>query len=229
MKRFYKLATVSPEEGGVAILLDGRPVRTPARSALRVPTEELAEAIAAEWNAQGDRIEPHLMPLTGLANAAIDRVAPDPAAFGRTLAEYGESDLLCYRAEGPQSLVERQGRVWDPLLGWARTRFGIEIETTTGVMHRPQPPHTVEQLGRAVAARGTFQLAGLAPLVTIAGSLIIALALAEGAIGLDSAWDAAMLDEAWQAEQWGADPLAAASLENRRREFEGAYRFLTLL
>jgi chaperone required for assembly of F1-ATPase len=229
MKRFYENATVSPESGGVAILLDGRPVRTPARALLRVPTEELAEAIAGEWNAQGEKIEPHLMPLTGLANAAIDRVAPDPAAFGRTLAEYGGSDLLCYRAEGPQSLVERQDRLWDPLLGWARTRFGIEIETTAGVMHRPQPAHTVEQLGRAVAARSAFQLAGLSPLVTIAGSLIIALALAEGAIGLEAAWDAAMLDEAWQAEQWGADPLAAASLENRRREFEGAYRFLTLL
>ncbi|HEX8512899.1 MAG TPA: ATP12 family protein [Allosphingosinicella sp.] len=229
MKRFYKMATVSPEAGGVAILLDGRPVRTPARAALRVPTEELAEAIAAEWNAQEEKVEPHLMPLTGLANAAIDRVTPDPAAFARKLAEYGESDLLCYRAEGPQSLVERQDRVWDPLLDWARTRFGIEIETTAGVMHRRQPPRTVEQLDRAVAARGPFQLAGLSPLVTIAGSLIIALALAEGAIGLEAAWDAAMLDEAWQAEQWGADPLAAASLENRRREFEGAYRFLTLL
>ncbi len=229
MKRFYRQATVSPEAGGVGILLDGRPVRTPARSPLRVPTEELAEAIAEEWNAQGDKIEPHLMPLTGLANAAIDRVAPDPAAFARGLAQYGESDLLCYRADGPQSLVERQARAWDPLLGWARVRFGVEIEITSGVMHRAQPARTVEQFGRAVAARGAFQLAGLAPLVTIAGSLIVALALAEGAIGLEAAWDAAMLDEAWQAEQWGADPLAAASLENRRREFEGAYRFLTLL
>ncbi|HYI40720.1 MAG TPA: ATP12 family protein [Allosphingosinicella sp.] len=229
MKRFYKQAAVSPETGGVAILLDGRPVRTPARAPLRVPTEELAAAIAAEWNAQGEKIEPHLMPLTGLANAAIDRVAPDPAAFARTLARYGESDLLCYRAEGPKPLVERQSRTWDPLLGWARTRFEVELETVTGIMHRAQPVLTVEQLGRAVAARGVFQLAGLAPLVTIAGSLIIALALAEGAIGLEAAWDAAMLDEAWQAEQWGADPLAAASLENRRREFEGAYLFLTLL
>jgi chaperone required for assembly of F1-ATPase len=229
MKRFYKEATVSPEGGGVAVLLDGRPVRTPARALLRVPTEELADAIAAEWNAQGEKVEPHLMPLTGLANAAIDRVAPDPAAFAATLAGYGESDLLCYRAEGPQSLVERQERIWDPLLGWARTRFGIEIATTAGVMHRRQPPDTVEKLGRAVAARSAFQLAGLAPLITIAGSLILALALAEGAIGLEAAWDAAMLDEAWQAEQWGADPLAEASLESRRREFEGAYLFLTLL
>jgi chaperone required for assembly of F1-ATPase len=229
MRRFYETATVSPEEGGVAILLDGRPVRTPARNPLRVPTEELAEAIAGEWNAQGEKVEAHKMPLTGLANAAIDRVAPDPGAFALKLAEYGQSDLLCYRADGPHSLVERQARVWGPLLGWARTRFAVDFATTTGVMHRPQPAATVEQLGRAVAARGVFQLAGLAPLVTIAGSLIVALALAEGAIGLEAAWDAAMLDEAWQAEQWGADPLAAASLENRRREFEAAYLFLTLL
>jgi chaperone required for assembly of F1-ATPase len=229
MKRFYGQAAASPEDGGVAVLLDGRPVRTPGRNLLRVPTEELAEAIAAEWNAQGEKIDPRSMPLTGLANAAIDRVAPDPAGFARGLAEYGESDLLCYRADGPRTLVERQAEFWEPLLAWARTRFGVEFETTTGVMHRRQPAATVERLGRAVAARSPFQLAGVAPLVTIAGSLIIALALAEGAIGLEPAWEAAMLDEAWQAEQWGADPLAAASLENRRREFDGAYRFLTLL
>lgn len=229
VKRFYGHAAASPEEGGVAVLLDGRPVRTPGRNLLRAPTEELAEAIAAEWNAQGETVDPLSMPLTGLANAAIDRVAPDPAGFARSLAEYGESDLLCYRAEGPQSLVERQDKVWNPLLAWARTRFGVEIETTAGVIHRRQPDATVERLGRAVAARGAFQLAGLSPLVTIAGSLIVALALAEGAIGLETAWEAAMLDEAWQAEQWGADPLAAASLENRRREFEAAYFFLTLL
>jgi chaperone required for assembly of F1-ATPase len=229
MRRFYGQSTVSPEPGGVAVLLDGRPVRTPGRNLLRVPTEELADAIAAEWNAQGEKIDPRSMPLTGLANVTIDRVEPDPAGFARTLAEYGESDLLCYRAEGPDSLVERQDEVWNPLLAWARTRFGVDIETTAGIMHRRQPPATVEQLGRAVAARSPFQLAGLAPVVTIAGSLIIALALAEGAIGVSAAWDAALLDETWQAEQWGADPLAAASLENRRREFEAAYRFLTLL
>jgi chaperone required for assembly of F1-ATPase len=229
MKRFYGQAQASPEEGGVAVVLDGRPVRTPGRNLLRVPTEELAEAIASEWNAQGEKVDPRSMPLTGLANAAIDRVDPDPAAFARTLAEYGESDLLCYRAEGPRSLVERQEEAWDPLVDWAGTRFGVEIETTVGIMHRRQPAETVERLGRAVAARGPFQLAGLSPLVTISGSLIIALALAEGAIGLETAWDCAMLDEAWQAEQWGSDPLAAASLENRRSEFEAAYRFLTLL
>jgi chaperone required for assembly of F1-ATPase len=229
MKRFYQRAALSPEEGGVAILLDDRPVRTPGRNLLRVPTEELAEEIAAEWNAQGEKIDPRSMPLTGLANAAIDRVAPDPAGFARGLAEYGESDLLCYRADGPASLVERQQRLWDPLLDWARSRYEIQLETTAGVIHRRQPARSVERLGRAVAARGAFQLAGLAPLVTISGSLVIALALAEGSIGLPAAWEAARLDEDWQAEQWGEDPLAADALENRRREFAAAYRFLTLL
>jgi chaperone required for assembly of F1-ATPase len=229
MKRFYREAAPSPEPGGVAILLDGRPVRTPARGALRVPTEELADAIAAEWNAQGGEVDPRTMPLSGLANAAIDRVEPDPAAFARTLAAYGESDLLCYRADAPQALVARQAAAWDPLLHWARRRFDIDFEVAEGVIHRPQPPATVEQLARAVAARSAFALAGLSPLVTISGSLVVALALAEGAIGIDEAWEAATLDEAWQAEQWGEDPLAAEALANRRRDFEAAYFFLTLL
>jgi chaperone required for assembly of F1-ATPase len=229
MKRFYSKAEAVPEEGGVAILLDGRPVKTPARQALRVPTEELAEAIAAEWNGQGEQIDPRSMPLTGLANAAIDRVVADPAAFAASLASYGESDMLCYRSEGPETLASRQADVWNPLLDWARHRFDIDFELIFGIMHREQPGDTVETLALAVAERDPFRLAGLAPLVTISGSLIVALALAEGEIGLETAWNAAILDEAWQAEQWGADPLAAASLENRRSDFESGYRFLTLL
>ena len=229
MKRFYREATAAPAEGGVAILLDGRPVRTPARAVLAVPTEQLAEAIAGEWNAQGEEIDPRAMPLTGLANAAIDRVAPDPAAFARNLAAYGESDLLCYRAEGPAALVRRQQEAWDPLLGWARRRYDVDFETVAGIMHRPQPAETVERLGRAVAARDSFRLAALSPLVTISGSLVVALALAEGEIGLETAWAAATLDEAWQAEQWGEDALAVQAMAARRREFDAGYLFLTLL
>jgi chaperone required for assembly of F1-ATPase len=229
MKRFYKEAAAVPAAGGVAIELDGRPVKTPARNALAVPTEELAGAIAAEWNGQGEPIDPRSMPLTGLANAAIDRVTPDPAAFAAILARYGESDLLCYRAEGPRPLVERQAEQWDPLLAWARQRYDIDFEVVEGVMHRPQAALTVERLGCAAAARDPFRLAALSPLVTVSGSLVIALALAEGAIGLERAWEAAQLDEAWQAEQWGADPLAEAALAERRQDFEAAYRFLTLL
>jgi chaperone required for assembly of F1-ATPase len=229
VKRFYREAAAAPAEGGVAILLDGRPVKTPARRPLEVPTEELAEAIAAEWNAQGETIDPLAMPLTGLANAAIDRVAPDPAAFASALAAYGESDLLCYRAEGPDSLVRRQGERWDSLLAWARGRYEVEFETVAGVMHRAQPPGTADRLARAVAARDAFRLAALSPLITVSGSLVIALALAEGEVGLEQGWAAATLDEAWQAEQWGEDPLAEAALTARRRDFESAYLFLTLL
>jgi chaperone required for assembly of F1-ATPase len=229
VKRFYEEAAAAPEEGAFAVRLDGRAVMTPLRNPLRVPSAALAEAIAAEWSAQGDKVEPLTMPLTGLANAAIDRVAADPAAFAATLSRYAESDLLCYRAEGPRALVERQERLWEPLLDWSRRRFGAEFEAVQGVMHRPQPEASVARVAAAVAARDPFRLAGLSPLVTVSGSVIVALALAEGEIGLEDAWSAATLDEAWQAEQWGHDPLAAAAHDARRRDFDSAYRFLTLL
>jgi chaperone required for assembly of F1-ATPase len=229
MKRFYERAAAAPAAGGVALFLDDRPVKTPARNPLTVPTDELAEAIAAEWNAQGEKIDPRTMPLTGLANAAIDRVAPDAGTFAAALARYAETDLLCYRAEGPQPLVDRQLAAWDPLLAWARRRYDVDFTVTAGIMHTPQPGATIERLSAAVAARDPFRLAALSPLVTISGSLVIALALAEGEVGVEEAWTAANIDEAWQAEQWGDDPLAVAPRENRRREFDAAYRFVTLL
>jgi chaperone required for assembly of F1-ATPase len=229
VKRFYKEVSARPAAGGWEIRLDDRPVRTPARAALALPTERLAEAVAEEWRAQGDKVDPRSMPITGLANAAIDRVATDPAAFARNLAQYGESDLLCYRADGPEALVRRQAEAWDPLLAWGRRRFDIDFEIITGVIHRPQPPRTVEQLGRAIAARPAFRLTALSPLVTISGSLVIALALDEEAIDLDTAWAAATVDEAWQTEKWGEDAEAEARLKARREEFDAAYRFLGLL
>ncbi len=229
MKRFYKQAAAAPAAGGYQILLDDRQVRTPARAALEVPTLGLAEAIAGEWNAQGEKIDPRAMPLTGLANAAIDRVAPDPESFARSLAQFGESDLLCYRAESPDKLVARQAELWDPLLAWAQQRYDVNFETVAGIIHRAQPAHTVAQLALAVASRTPYELAAMSPLVTIAGSLVIALALVEEAVDLDTAWNAASLDEQWQIEQWGEDPEAAARLANRRAEFEAAYRFLKLL
>jgi chaperone required for assembly of F1-ATPase len=229
VKRFYKEAVIRPSGDAHEILLDGRPVKTPAKNALLVPSEPLGQAIVEEWNRQGEKVDPRTMPLTGLANAAIDRVEPDREAFAAALAAYGETDLLCYRAEGPASLVARQAERWDALIGWARHRFDIDFELVCGIIHQPQPARTLEQLAKATAARDAFQLAALSPLVTISGSLVIALALAEGAIDLDTAWSAACLDEAWQAEQWGEDAEAAAVLENRRRDFAAAYRFLQLL
>jgi chaperone required for assembly of F1-ATPase len=189
----------------------------------------LAEAVAAEWNAQGGTIEPRSMPLTGLANAAIDRVAPDKDVFARGLAAFGESDLLCYRAEAPPRRVERQAALWDPILAWARRRYDVDFEVASGIVHKPQPQATVDRLAHAVLARAPFELAALAPLVTISGSLVIALALAEGGTDLDAAWAARALDEQWQAEQWGEDAEAARALAARRAEFEAAWRFLKLL
>jgi chaperone required for assembly of F1-ATPase len=226
VKRFYREAIVG---GDRQILLDGRPVKTPGRAPLAPPNARLAEAIADEWNAQGETIDPRSMPLTGLTNAAIDRIAPDTAAFARGLAIFGESDLLCYRAEGPALLVARMTRHWDPILGWAKGRYAIAFEVTSGILHQPQPPETVARLAAAVATRDAFELAGLSPLVTVSGSLVVALALAEGAIGLDAAWDAATLDEQWQIEQWGDDAEALHALANRRADFEAGARFLSLL
>ena len=229
MKRFYKEAAARPGDGGHRILLDERPVKTPARQPLEVPSERLGQAIAEEWQAQGEEIDARSMPLTGLANAAIDRVAPDKEAFARGLASYGESDLLCSRAEAPAGLVARQSELWDPLLAWARRRFDINFEIVSGIMHRPQPKNTIHQLAQAVAARDAWELAALSPLVTVGGSLVLALALFESETDLETAWSAATLDEQWQLEQWGADAEAEKALDARRRDFEAAYLFLRLL
>jgi chaperone required for assembly of F1-ATPase len=228
VKRFYTDATVSADAAGHAIRLDGRPVRTPAKAALAVPSAALAEAIAAEWAAQGDKVDPRSMPLTGLANAAIDRVGPQHADFARDLAAYGGTDLLCYRADSPAPLVARQAESWDALLGWAQRRYDVAFTVVTGIMHRPQPPATIARLAEAVAARDAFALAGLSPLVTIGGSLVAALAVAEDAIDVDAAFAATHLDELWQAEQWGEDALATQARAARRVDFLAAARFVAL-
>lgn len=229
MKRFWKEGSVVPEVEGWSIQLDGRPVRTPARAPLVIPSKKLAEAIAEEWRNAGDEIDPRAMPLTGIANAAIDRVAPDKDAFADGLARYAEADHVCYRAEGPRALVERQEQHWIPLLTWARRRFDVDFVTTSGLMHVAQPEATVERLAHAVAALDAFHLAGLSPLVTVGGSLIAALAMLEKAVTADQAWQAVSIDEHWQLEQWGADVEAGAALANRRHDFLAAARFLELL
>ena len=229
MKRFWKSAAVVEADGGYSVELDGRPVKTPARAELTVPTSALAEAIAAEWNEAPEEVDPRAMPLTGLANAAIDRVAPDKDAFAASLARYGENDLTCYRAEGPETLVKRQAESWDALLGWARRRYDVDFATCSGVMHVPQPEETVRKLGHAVASLDAFHLAGLSPLVTIGGSLVAGLAVLEKMMPASEAWEAVSLDDRWQMEQWGADAEAEAALDARRRDFLAAARFLELL
>ncbi len=229
MKRFYKSVTAEPEPGGIAIRLDGRAVRTPARATLLLPGNAIAQGVAAEWQAQGDEIDPRSMPLTGLANAAIDHVAPDPAAFVAPLAAYAETDLLCYRAAEPPPLVAREAAEWDPLLAWAAARYDVGFEIASGIVHRKQPTATIRRLVAALAANSVFALAALSPLVTIGGSLVVALALAEGRIAADAAFDATHLDELWQAEQWGEDALALRHRQARRRDFAAAAYFLSLL
>ncbi|MBV9527195.1 ATP12 family protein [Sphingomonas sp.] len=229
MKRFWKDVAVAPEGAGWGIRLDGRPVRTPARAVLLLPAGALAAAVAEEWSSVGEEIDPRAMPLTGLANAAIDRVAPDHDGFAAGLARYAEADLACYRAEGPRGLVERQDASWDSLLAWARRRYDVDFCTTTGVVHVDQPAATVDRLSHEVAALDPFRLAGLSPLVTIGGSLVAALAVIDRAMSPDQAWGAVTVDDRWQAEQWGADAEAETALDNRRREFLAAARFLELL
>lgn len=228
MKRFWKTVEIV-EDGGLGIALDGRRVKSPARAELAVPTRALAEAIADEWREAGEEIDPRAMPLTGLANAAIDRVVPEAEAFAAGLAKYGETDLLCYRSGSPAELAERQEQEWNPLLAWARRRYDVDFCVTASPTYVPQPPGTVERLAHAVAALDPFRLAGLSPLVTIGGSLVTALAVAEQAVAAEDAWQAVSLDERWQREKWGSDAEAEAALAQRRKDFLAAAKFLRLL
>jgi chaperone required for assembly of F1-ATPase len=226
MKRFYKDVAVTPDRG---VTLDGKPVRTPARAPLLLPTMAFAEAIAGEWAAQTGEIRPETMVLTGLANAAIDRIAPARADFAAGLARYAETDLLCYRADGPAPLVARQAEVWDPWLAWAAARYDVAFTVTTGILHQPQPSATVARIAAAYATFDPFVLAALAGVVTICGSAILGLAIAEGALDANGAWIAGQLDEIWQAEQWGEDPLAVAAREDRQRALGASVTLLGLL
>ncbi|MBB4640332.1 ATP12 family chaperone protein [Rhizorhapis suberifaciens] len=228
MKRFYKEAEAVADEGGYGIRLDGRPVRTPGRAPLMAPTAGLAERIAREWAEQGEEIDPRAMRFTGLANAAIDRVAPDHAAFSAGIAAYGESDLLCYRAAEPPPLVERQSAIWDPLLDWAFHRYDVHFTIVTGIMHQPQPEATLDRLRAAVSSHSSFLLAGLSPIVSLTGSLVAGLALLEGAADAGAIWDAAQLDELWQAEMWGEDALAAQIRAQKRAEYDDCVTFCAL-
>ncbi|WP_375249138.1 ATP12 family chaperone protein [Sphingomonas sp.] len=226
MKRFWKEVAVDSDR---VVRLDDRPVRTPGRTPLALPTDALAAAVADEWRDVADMLDPRRMPLTGLANAAIDRVAPDRARFAAGLSQYAESDLLCYRADTPRELVERQAAAWDPLLDWAQTRYDVHFERVTGIMHRAQPDATLGRLSEAIASRDAFTLAALSPIVSITGTLIGALALLEGAVDAGTLWAAAVLDEDWQAERWGEDDIATQARTARRRDYDAGVRFLGLL
>lgn len=226
MKRFYKEVSVTPDLG---IALDGRSVKTPAKATLTLLNTSMAEAVADEWRAQKTDIDPHSMPFTGFANAAIDRIGADPQSFATGLAHYAETDLLCYRADNQPELLARQEAVWNPLLDWARARYDVSFTLVQGIMHQKQPAETVKRLSDSVMARAPFELAPLSPMVTITGSLVIALGVLEKAVEPLAAFDAAHLDELWQAELWGEDHFALETREHHRRDFLAACRFLDLV
>jgi chaperone required for assembly of F1-ATPase len=229
MRRFWKDVSAEQSAWGFGIRLDGRVLKTPMKNELLLPTTALRDAVIAEWEAVEKDIDPAKMPMTGFANAAIDHVAPDRAAFAARIASYAESDAFCYRAEPDEALGAKQAEVWDPWLNWARARFAVSFTLVAGVMHQPQPEATLAVLGHAAATRGTFELAAMAKLAHLAGSLVTVMAIVEQAGDAQTLWQAVCLEELWQEELWGTDHWAQKNRVDREGEFMAAVRFLELL
>lgn len=233
MKRFYKETSVdaAPDGGGYRVLLDGRPMRTPAKAVLLLPNAELAEAIAAEWRAVPGSAEINVahLPLTRLAATGLDRVGNQRDRVIEDTAKYAASDMLCYRAAEPATLVERQSRLWQPLLDWAAGHYGARLAVVEGLSFAEQPADALRALRGAVAAHGDFGLSALYNLTHIAGSLVLALAVSEGRLSAGDAFAAAQLDELYQVERWGADPIATRRHEGIRADIDAGARFLALL
>lgn len=231
MKRFYKETAVDQGDGGHRILLDGRPMRTPAKAVLVVPTRALAEAIAAEWGAVPDKADINVshLPLTRLAATGLDRVTSQRARVIEDTARYAGSDMLCYRASEPATLVKRQQATWQPLLDWADERYGARLVIVEGLAFVEQPADAVARLSEAVATHSDLGLSALYNLTHISGSLIVALAVAEGHLAAAHAFAAAQLDELYQIERWGEDPIATKRHEGIRHDIEAGARFLALL
>ncbi|SDY51661.1 ATP12 family chaperone protein [Citreimonas salinaria] len=227
-RRFWQDAQTVPAEGGHTVTLDDKPVRTPAKARLIVPTQPLAAAIAEEWMAQGERIDPGTMPFTRMANSAIDKVAPQRAEVADMLAAYGDSDLLCYRAEAPDALVARQQEQWDPMLDWAADTLGARLQPRAGVMHAPQPRPALDALAARVHALDAFTLAAFHDLVALSGSLVLGFAAIHRVRPVDELWTLSRLDESWQEEQWGADEEAEEVAGIKREAFLHAARFYRL-
>lgn len=227
-KRFWKEAQVVEVEGGFAVKLDHRPVKTPAKRPLHVPTSAMARVIAAEWDAQEKEIKPHTMPATKTANAAIDKVAVQHAEVADMLAAYGDADLLCYRAENPEALVARQAAQWDPMLDWAEAALGVRLQTRAGVIHVPQDQAALERLRAMTHAFSAFELAAFHDLVSLSGSLILGFAATRRARDIEELWAISRLDETWQAEQWGRDDEAEAQAARKKTSFLHAADMFTL-
>jgi chaperone required for assembly of F1-ATPase len=228
-QRFYKAVTVEGAAGSFRVLLDGKPMRTPAKRGLVLPTRGLAEVIAAEWSAQGARVDPRSMPLTRLANSAIDGVAGREAEVRADIAKYAGSDLVCYRADGPEELVRRQAECWDPILAWARDALGARFDVATGIMPVTQPEASKAAVAGALDGLDAFTLAPLHVMATLTGSVLLALAHARRHISAEAAWALAHIDEDFQIGKWGWDAEAGARRERRWAEMAAASRMLALL
>ncbi|MDN5787280.1 ATP12 family chaperone protein [Pseudorhodobacter sp.] len=227
-KRFWKRAEVSETAQGFTVTLDGRAIKTPAKAAFWVPTRTLAAEVAAEWQAQGEKVAPETMPFTRTANSALDKVTPQFAAVAGMLAEYGGSDLLCYRAVAPQELVARQAQLWDPVLAWAVAELGARLVVTGGVMPVAQPLTSLDALAQPIKAQTAFHLSAFHDLVAISGSLVLAHAIARKHLSAETGFALSRLDETWQTEQWGADDEAVESDTVKRVALLHAARFFDL-
>lgn len=225
-KRFYKSVDVAEVSGGHRITLDGRSIKTPKKQGLTVPSRSLAEVIAAEWDSQGERIDPHTMPMTKLANTAIDAVAPLTEVVAADIVAYAANDLLCYRAADHEGLFERQAARWDPVLDWAQRRYGLELIVVRGVMPVEQDPQVFGDIRAHLATFDAFGLTALHVLTSLTGSALLPIAIADGHLTPDDAWDAAHVDEHWQIERWGQDAEADHRQRVRRAEFDAAVTLL---
>ncbi len=225
MKRFYKTVAVEPKEDGLAITLDGRPVRTPAKALLLVPGQALADAIASEWESQGEEVRPTEMPLAAIACTAIDLVANNRAAACDELLSFAEHELICYRAEGPEELVARQEQVWRPILDWLEATHGARLTVGSGLLEVQQPAEALAALRGVLERYDALALAGLATAVRACGSLVVGLALAERRLTAAEAFAASELEETFQIERWGEDPIARERRDGIRRDLEAAARF----
>ncbi len=229
LKRFWTDVALTGSAGGYAVALDQRPIRTPAKQTLTLPTRALAEAVAEEWRSQGEVVSPDTMPQTRYANSVIDGIIPHREEIVAAIAAYGASDLLCYRAGHPEELIMQQTERWDPLLDWARETYDAPLILTTGVMPVTQPKTSLERLRHAVDGHDNFSLAGLHDLVSISGSLILGLGVSAGRLQAAEALSLSRLDDEWQISQWGHDDEAAAVAARKAADFEQAARLMRLI
>ena len=228
--RFYKMAAHAEEADGFVVRLDGRPIRSPAKNLMKLPTPKLAELVAAEWNAQQEHIDPMTMPVTRLVNTAIDGIALDPQAVKEDILRFAGTDLLCYRADSPETLVRRQSEAWDPIVEWAHAALGARLMLAEGIVHLEQPREAIAALSAHLTAyTDPIALGSLHSFTTLTGSALLALAVANGEINAETAWKAAHIDEDWNAEQWGEDTEASARRAHRWADMQAADRALKAL